>query len=207
MDGVLVHNYEYHKKAWFLYCEKLNIDIDEEKFRKVIYGRTNDEIFNLLYDKPIDKKLGQKMGLEKEELYRELYKPHVKLVDGLPFFLKEIKNAGFKIGVGSSAPLVNVDFVLDETKIQIFFDTKVSEDHVSKGKPDPEIYLKSAQLLNVQPSECLVFEDSHTGIQAAMNAGMNVVGVATTYPANEIKNTCLVINDFTEINVQKILSF
>jgi HAD superfamily hydrolase (TIGR01509 family) len=118
--------------------------------------------------------------------------------------LKELKKNNIPIAVGSSAPVENIDFVLDKLEIRNYFDIVVVAAMVQKAKPAPDIYLKSAELLNTKPENCLVFEDALAGINAALSAGMKVVGVATSLPKEKLTETDKIINNFTEITVAEI---
>jgi beta-phosphoglucomutase len=80
----------------------------------------------------------------------------------------------------------------------------IDASQVNKGKPDPEIYLKAAQLLNMPPARCIVMEDSTVGVEAGLRAGMKVVGITTTHPAEELAHTHLVIDTFAELTVDKL---
>ena len=107
--------------------------------------------------------------------------------------------------MATAAPKVNLDFLLEHIDLRNDFDVLIDDSEVEKGKPDPEIYLKAARRLDFLPELCLVFEDSLAGIQAAINAGMKVIGVTTTNPPDKMQSTNLVIKDFTEISVERIL--
>ena len=106
--------------------------------------------------------------------------------------------------MATAAPKVNLDFLLEHIDLRNDFDVLIDDSEVDKGKPDPEIYLKAAERLGFSPELCLVFEDSLAGIQAAINAGIKVIGVTTTNPPENMQNTNLVIKDFTEINMTRI---
>jgi beta-phosphoglucomutase-like phosphatase (HAD superfamily) len=112
-----------------------------------------------------------------------------------------------KTAVASAAPKVNVDFVFEKTGLRPYFDVSIDANDVTRGKPDPEIYLKTAEKLNCSSEACLVFEDSMPGIQAGRNAGMKVIGVATSHPAETLKDTEFVIKDFTEINFKTVRDY
>ena len=114
-----------------------------------------------------------------------------------------MKRNRIKTAVASAAPPVNVDFVLDKTNTREFFDIVMSAEDVIKGKPDPEIYLKTAQNLACTPRSCVVFEDSFPGLIAAKNAGMTVIALTTTYLPDELKEADYIINDFTEVDLKR----
>jgi beta-phosphoglucomutase-like phosphatase (HAD superfamily) len=126
------------------------------------------------------------LAKEKEIIYSELYRPFIKPVEGLPVFLKHATDLAIPIALATSAPLENVDFTLDSTGLKKYFGLISDASMVKNGKPDPEIYLLTAAKLGVQPSDCIVFEDSVAGIQSALSAGMRVIGVATTHKPEEL---------------------
>jgi len=107
------------------------------------------------------------------------------------------------MAIATSGIQVNIDFLFEHIPIRSYFDVIVNSAHISKGKPDPEIYIKTAELLKVSPAECLVFEDAVVGIQSAKAAGMKVVGVLTTHKAGELSGADVLINDFTELLVEE----
>ena len=119
-------------------------------------------------------------------------------------FIRSLKENHIKTAVATAAPKVNLDFLLEHIDLRNDFDVLIDDSEVDKGKPDPEIYLKAAEKLGFSPELCLVFEDSLAGIQAAINAGIKVIGVTTTNPPENMQNTNLVIKDFTEINMTRI---
>ena len=119
-------------------------------------------------------------------------------------FVRSLKENHIKTAVATAAPKVNLDFLLEHIDLRNDFDVLIDDSEVDKGKPDPEIYLKAAERLGFSPELCLVFEDSLAGIQAAINAGIKVIGVTTTNPPENMQNTSLVIKDFTEINMTRI---
>ncbi|MDR0560182.1 MAG: HAD family phosphatase [Prevotellaceae bacterium] len=198
MDGVLVNNARFHEQAFAEYFSSYGITLAPE-----MHGRGNKELMEELFpDESDERRIELYRG--KEEYYRKIYEPHIKPAEGLIDFLNELKNADVRIAVGSSAPTENIDFVLDRLNIRSFFDVTVNSDMVEKAKPAPDIYLKSAELLNINPENCIVFEDALAGIESAKAAGMKVVGVASSLPASQLSATDRVIADFTEINLDGI---
>lgn len=153
-------------------------------------GRNEDELKALLN--------------EKEAFYRETYAPFIRPINGLENFLAELKNAGVKIAMGTSATAEDISFVFDHIAIRNYFDVIINSTMVSKPKPDPQVYLKAAEQLNVPPGRCVVFEDSLAGIKSGNSAGMKVVGITTGHTAAELQPVNLVINDYAELTVEKI---
>jgi len=143
---------------------------------------------------------------EKEALYRKLYKGHVQPAAGLVRFLKALRTAGVTLAVATSAPRVNLDFVLDEAGLRPCFDALVDISAVERGKPAPDLYLKAAEELRRPPEDCVAFEDSYPGVESALAAGMRVVGVTTTHTAAELAHAHMVIGDFRGVTIESLRS-
>ena len=141
---------------------------------------------------------------EKEQLYQEIYTPFIAPINGLENLLTELKDGGVKLAMASSASWDDIDFVLSHVKVRQYFDVIIDGNRVSKGKPNPQIFLKAAADLQMRPEDCIVFEDSMAGIKAGNAAGMKVIGITTAHPADKLKPTSLTINDYTELSLQKL---
>lgn len=196
MDGVIVDNYLFHIDAWGEFCKRHGLNFESEDFTKKYFGKNNADILKALFGRVLADAEVHQLGEEKEAIYRELYQPHIKPLDGLVNFMKELKILGKKIAIASSAPQSNIDFVVNNTGIKVYIDVTVNGNMVKLGKPNPDIFLKASELLGIQPANCLVFEDSFSGIQAAINAGMQVVAVATTHKQEEHNPKLTIISDF-----------
>ncbi len=201
MDGVIVDNGRYHKLAWEKFCSRYGITFSEEKFRTRFFGRTNEEVLPDVFGRALTQNDTVELAEEKEAIYREIYRPELKAVPGFMQFLKELREHKLPVGIATSAPKKNVDLVLQGLEIEDLIDAVVDDSMVSEGKPHPEIYLKAAMLLKVKPANCVVFEDSLSGTQAAYNAGAKVVAVTTTLPAGEHKFAHHTIVDFREVSL------
>lgn len=194
MDGVLIDSNPTHKIALQRFCREHGFELSEQQLREKIYGRTNrDWLLNLFGDLP--EETVRRYAEEKEALFRELY-TDIKPLDGLLSFLKKMDEAGIPRAIATSAPRANVDFTLEHTGIGPYFQTILDDSFVSKGKPDPEIYLKSAAALGLDPGNCVVFEDSLSGVKAGKAAGCKVVGLTTTHTNEELSETDFNIDSF-----------
>ncbi|HXH29858.1 MAG TPA: HAD family phosphatase [Bacteriovoracaceae bacterium] len=198
MDGVVVDNHQFHFKAWMEFARKYNYHLTSEIYRDQFNGKTNADLFKMIFGKISQDKL-QSFTQEKEGLYQSLYGPHLKVLKGLEEFLEFIRKSGWKIALGTSAPPANVDFVLDGLKLRKYFDVVVDGTQVEKGKPDPQVYLQCCLRIGLEPKECVVFEDSLAGLESGSRAGCQIVAVATSHKAFElIPKTELILHDFTE---------
>lgn len=198
MDGVLVDNRDVHIRAFEILFEKYGVPFSREDILP-LFGMTNDAIFSRLAPQLMEKYGVEKLGREKEELYRELFAASLQPTAGLSEFLRSLKEQGYKISVGSSGNTDNVNYVLEGCGIAGYFDAVANGDMITRGKPDPEVYLLAAKLLGLLPQECVVFEDAPVGIEAARAAGMKVVAVATTFPREKHTDYDLIIDDFVGI--------
>ncbi len=165
----------YHVKAWQLYLERQGRDAAALLER--MHGKHNDELVRDAFGPELPLSIVKQMGAEKEALYRDLIRTELdrQLIPGVRDFLERVSN--WPKAVASNAEAANVSFVLDEAKLRPYFLHALDGGMVRRGKPDPEIYLLAAAKLGKDPGECIVFEDSQTGIDAALAAGMTVVAI------------------------------
>jgi len=171
-----------------------------------MYGKSNSYIFSHFLKRPVTGEELLEMEEEKEGLFRKIYTPHIEPITGIIEFIADLKINGVKLGVATSAPYANLDLILSKVAIREQLSSVMASEDVKKHKPDPEVYLTSANNLGISPAQCLVFEDSHAGISAALNAGMRVVGVLTSHTIEELPVCNLYINDYTELSYDKIKS-
>lgn len=204
MDGVIVDTNPYHKIALQKFAEKYGYRLSEEELIKKIYGRTNKEWIPNLFERTLSPDEVSRFGEEKEKLFHDLYEKDIREVSGLTHFLEQAYKLKIKMAIGTSAPRSNVDFVLKHTGIGKYFQVILDEAHVTHGKPNPEIYIHCAAALELSPSQCIVFEDSLSGVAAARTAGCPVVGISTTHTAKEL-STKVTMKDFTELTPEELM--
>jgi HAD superfamily hydrolase (TIGR01509 family) len=114
--------------------------------------------------------------------------------------IARFKAQGYKIAVVTSSPNEKMNVALRKMNLENVFDVLITADKITRGKPDPMCYLLAAEELRVPPAECVVFEDSIAGITAGKNAGMQVIGLATTLPAETLsQHVDTVISNFVEL--------
>jgi beta-phosphoglucomutase family hydrolase len=189
MDGVVVDNLPYHVDAWLLFCEKKGIPLTRETFYKELNGMNSKDTFEWFFKRQMTREEVHPLEEEKELIYREFYAPFRKPLEGLVEFLKEIRSSGIKVALATSAGQGNIDFTIDGIGLRDQFDVIVGGAEVTKGKPDPEIYLLAAQKLGVNPANCWVIEDSLQGIKSGQSAGCKVVGITTSHTKEELAHT------------------
>lgn len=204
MDGVIVDNRDAHLEAFVEFARRHNHPFTPADILP-FFGGTNKLIMGKLFGRDdFEPEEIERISREKETIYREIYDPVMQPAKGLIDLLKALKAQSVKVAVGSSAPRVNVDFVLERCGIAEYFDAIACGDEISHSKPDPEVYLLAASKLGVDPADCLVFEDAHVGIEAARKAGMWVVAVASTFPREQLKDRDLLIDHFSGLRVSDL---
>ncbi len=207
MDGVIVDNHEYHFLSWQKLAKKHDIQITEEFYRTKMNGRTFSGIIEVVFNDSVPIELAQQIAYEKERIYRELYQPHLHPTKGLLSFLESARKSNVPMVVGTSAPVENVEFTLDGLNIRHYFKGVIDDRAVTKGKPDPEVYRKCADLIGINPTDCIVFEDAISGIKAGRAAGAKVIALATSHQREEL-NADLIVDNFEQIDlnvIQKVL--
>ncbi len=203
MDGVIVDSTQIHTEAWIVYLRQHGIEIPDLEARML--GKHNDEIVHDFFaPRPLTPDEVFLHGARKEALYREMIGPILEqqLIPGIREFLRQLE--GIPLAVATNAEAANVDFVLDRANLRHHFQAVVSGHDVKLPKPAPDIYLRAAEILNIPPASCIVFEDSLTGVLAGRAAGMRVVGLLTTL--REIADTEVNVRDFRDSELNRWLS-
>jgi beta-phosphoglucomutase family hydrolase len=187
MDGTLVDNMVFHNQAWVALARKLGLSMTAEDFQTHYAGKKNEEILPMLLGRPLPHDELNLLAEEKEDHYRALYQPHVKLLAGAEAFITRLREARIPTAIATAAPQGNRELVLDGLGIRPLFTRVVGAEEVTRGKPWPDIFLAAARALDVEPSACLAFEDAILGVRSAHDAGMPVVGVTTSTPAEQLR--------------------
>jgi beta-phosphoglucomutase len=190
MDGTMINNMAYHLLAWERMAAELGSPLRGEPLMAQLYGSNRGVVERVFGEGRFSDAEVQQIGDTKEAYYRELYYPHIRLIDGLSGFLAHNQAQGIPMALGTASNMPNIDLTLDALHIRHYFSAIVSADDVKNGKPDPETYLKAAAGLGFAPADCLVFEDVPKGVQAAANAGMQTIVLTTTHQPG----------DFTQFN-------
>lgn len=201
MDGTMIDNMMVHHRAWQRILKKMGREMSLEDVRQKIHG-VNLEILERLFGDKYSHEERVKYSAEKEAEYRKIYAPDLELIVGLDVFLDQLKSQSIPMGIGSAAPPENVDFVLNTLGLWDYFKTVQHSDNVSHGKPHPEIYHKVCAAMSLDPSECVIFEDSPTGAEAVIRSGAQLVVVTTTHKADEFDHLDVLafISDFRDMS-------
>ena len=204
MDGVMVDSNPYHIRSWMEFLDTHGISYEPAELPKQILGKRNDYLFRSFFgpeksDAEIDKFIDEiEMG------FRRSFLPEAKPLPGLTRLIEECHGAGIPMAVASSGPTENVHFVVDALKLRPYFQSVLTGNEVTHPKPHPEIYLKSAERLGIEAARCVAFEDSFVGLEAANNAGMKVVAIASAFPPAELEShghADLIVGGFEELSL------
>ena len=207
-DGVVIDSSTQHERSWEMLAEEIGQPLPKNHFKQG-FGKRNALIIPeiLGWTKEVDEV--ERLGRRKEELYRELVKSDgLRALPGIRELLVELKAVEIPCVVGTSTERENLELAFHLLDLGDFFQGAVCSEDVSKGKPDPEVFLKAAVLMDLPPERCVVLEDSAHGIEAARCGKMKALGIATTREVEKLKaaGAHLVIADPTAANLGLLTS-
>jgi len=206
LDGVVVDTACYHYLAWKKIANDLGFDFSEHDNER-LKGISRMESLDILLEIgkiKVDFRTKEELAATKNSMYVSYINKMTpdEILPGVIRFLDELRNEGILIALGSASK--NAMSILDRINIAQKFDVVIDGNKVSKAKPDPEVFLKGASELGIEPQDCLVFEDAQAGIDAARNGGMHIIGVGQ--PEN-LKNADHVIPGFEKMNLDLLRSW
>ncbi|MBQ8519685.1 MAG: beta-phosphoglucomutase [Agathobacter sp.] len=180
LDGVLVFTDKLHYQAWKQMADKMGIYFDEEinnRLRGVSRMDSLEIILEKYYGEPLTLEQKENLATEKNDTYRELLKTMTRddATDEVRETLAELKCRGYKLSLGSSSK--NAKFILERVELLDMFDAISDGNNITKSKPDPEVFLKGAEYLGLNPEDCLVVEDAEAGVEAGLAGGMQVAAI------------------------------
>lgn len=196
MDGVLVDSADYHYEAWRLAMQREGRPLTQADFKRT-FGQRNDTVLRDMLDPNISDADIQRIADFKESTYRALVRDRgISPLPGVLHWLNALQNAGWKQAVASAAPRANVDTIVEVMGIAHFFDALTSAEDVTRGKPDPQVYLVAASRVGATPSRAIVIEDAPAGVEGAKRAGMKRIGVRSSHGELEAD---IVVDSLTEL--------
>lgn len=207
LNGTMIDDMDFHIRAWYDILNGLGAKISMEETKAECYGK-NDELLERTFPGRFSEAEKTKMSYAKESAYQEAFRPSLALLPGLESFLSAAADQKIAMAIGSAAIRFNIDFVLDGLSIRNFFPVIVAAEDVRLSKPDPETYLTCAEQLGVAYSDCIVFEDSPKGVEAAGRAGMQSVVLTTLHTPDEFShcdNVLFFVKDYLDPQLKNIL--
>ena len=205
VDGVLVDSYRAHFESWRRMAESLHRDFSEDLF-VTTFGRVSREIIaehwgaGCMSDEEIIR-----FDQKKEALYREIVAADFPAMDGAAELIRQLSLAGFRLSVGSSGPPENVALAVERLGAVEYFHARVTGGDVTRGKPDPQVFLTAASRLGVPPERCAVVEDAPVGVTAANRAGMASIALLSTgHTADTVQHARLIVKSLRELSPERI---
>jgi beta-phosphoglucomutase len=205
LDGVIVTTDNYHFKAWKRLADERDIYFDR-RINEYLRGVSRMESLEIIL-KRADKVYSQNEKLEMTEIKNNYYKEFINkltpkdILPGVITMLNGLKEKGIKIAIGSSSK--NAAKIIKNIQLEKYFDAIVDGNNISKGKPDPEVFMRAARAIEVLPQNCLVVEDAEAGVKAAINGGMKVLGVGYAARLNQLDMRAV---DLTTIKVDELIN-
>jgi beta-phosphoglucomutase len=187
LNGTVIDDMSFHIQSWYEILNNLGATISYEETKLQCYGK-NEELLERVFPGRFTAEEITAMIIDKETRYQENFRPFLKLIDGLDEFLEQAYESKIKMAIGSAAIPFNIDYILDGLHLHKYFPVVVSAYDVVESKPHPETFLQCAEKLNVAPEDCIVFEDSPKGVEAAARAGMKAVVITSMHTKEEFTN-------------------
>jgi beta-phosphoglucomutase len=203
LDGVIVDTAKYHFLAWKRLSDQLGINFTEEDNERLkgVSRMSSLEIILEIGKRKVDEKLKQEYATKKNNWYVEYISKMTpdEILPGCLSFINELRKADIRVAVGSASK--NTPMILDRVGILDLFDAVADGNIVKKAKPDPEVFIKAAEMIGIIPEKCVVFEDAVAGVKAALNAHMMCIGVGS---CAILKEAHFVISGLDKINLTKL---
>ena len=209
-DGVITDSEILHLRAFNRVLAQHGIEITKKDYYKEYLGLTDVDCFKLVADRnQIDLDDGgiENLVKQKNRIFEELAETEGQIVEGVREFLQMLKGNNIPMAICSGAVRAEIELILQQARLRSFFAVIVSAEQVKKGKPHPEGFLLTLQKLNsrgsdpILPDQCVVIEDSHWGLKAAMAAGMHTVAVTNSYDAEQLAMAEKIVTRLDELSI------
>ncbi|MGD9109825.1 MAG: HAD family phosphatase [Phycisphaerales bacterium] len=212
-DGVITDSETMHFNAFNESLQPYGYQISKEGYYGKYLGLTDlDLIDQLINEKLIGASTDRagELAERKKQIFNEMIENDSNIIEGVEGFLQLLKDNSIAIAIYSGALLCEIELILDKTDMRGYFETIVSADQITKGKPNPEGFLLAMERLNSKRSEaieagqCVVIEDSRWGLEAAEAAKMHPVAVTTSYSADELKPAEAIVDNLRELTLEQL---
>ncbi|MBU3738482.1 MAG: HAD family phosphatase [Rhodoferax sp.] len=201
IDGTMIDSMGHHRQSWIDFTLRHGLRIDVDDLMRRTTGRTGAECMPELFGRPFAPEEARALVDEKESMYREAFGPVFREVSGFTEFQHLGRQRGLKIGVGTAGDRHNIAFVFGHLRLPQAPHAVVGGDEGLPGKPEPAIFLEAARRMGVAPEACIVFEDAPLGIEAARRAGMQAVGLCTSFTPEQLAGPHVLhrVSDYREL--------
>jgi len=204
LDGVIIDSANEHRQAWQRLAREEGITFTDADFWAT-FGKRNDDIIATIWG-PLPPERVQELANRKESYFRELIRKTAAPLPGAMELMHGLHEAGFAQALASSTPIENIKLISDVLGLEKYLSVLVSGETVARGKPAPDIFLKAAEELGIEPIHCVVIEDAVAGVQAAHAAGMRCIAVAGNRDLPGLREAELMVKSLTEVDVERVRS-
>jgi len=202
LDGVIIDSADEHRRAWERLAREEGIKFTDEDFWAT-FGKRNDDIIAILWG-PLSPEQVQLLRDRKEIYFRDLIRQTAAPLPGSMELMRSLHEAGYLQALASSAPIENIQLISEVLGLERYLTALVSGETVPHGKPAPDIFLKAAQELHIEPSRSLVIEDAVAGVEAAHAAGMRCIAVAGNRDLPGLRKAELMVKTLLEVDVKRV---
>ena len=199
LDGTLVDTEANHYAAWRALVQEHGRDLSYEEFRPT-FGLRNDDVLTRYLGFADDAAALAALSERKEELFRaSLRRDGVRTQPGALDLIAHLRALGARQAVASSAPPANITLIVRLLGLEGAFDAVVSGEEVARGKPAPDIFLRAAARIGLEPGRAVVLEDAPAGVAAGKAAGCKVIALVAGFPTEALSSADLVVGDFADV--------
>jgi len=202
MDGVLIDSEPFHLVVNEKIFANLGINLSEDEYQSFI-GTTHKDMWSIIKEKyRLPQSVPELVDMQVSGNINYIKNEEIEAIKGVNNLLSEIACENIKIGIASSSPTEVIELVTNKLGISDYFSAIVGGEKIEKGKPAPDIFLEAAKLLNANPSDCVVIEDSENGALAAKAAGMKCIGFKNPNSGNQdLRKADLIVDKYDSLNV------
>jgi len=207
MDGVLIDSEPLHFEVDTTVLKSLNLEL-EPNYLEQFVGFTTPAMWTAIKSQfSIERSLEELISLQSKTKLAYLKKSAYGPIEGILDILEELEIYKIPIGIASSSPRIFIEAVIDKIGVSDYFSVWVSGEEVEKSKPEPDVFFKCAQVLGIEPENCLVIEDSRNGTIAAKKAGMKCIGFQNVNSGNQdLSMADLIVPNMREVNLGRMKS-
>ena len=202
LDGVIIDSAQEHLKAWQRLARETGVTFTEEQFWST-FGQRNDAIIPTVWGAHPPERV-RELADQKEAYFREFVRETAAPLPGAIELLSALHDAGYAQALASSTPMANIQLISDVLGLRRYLSVLISGETVPHGKPAPDVFLKAAEELKVEPTKCLVIEDAVAGVEAAHAGGMRCIAVAGERDLPGLRKAEMVVRDLREVTVARI---
>ncbi|MEM7697826.1 MAG: HAD family phosphatase [Verrucomicrobiota bacterium] len=207
LDGVLIDSHDQHEQAWFALASERDLPLTKQQFKES-FGMRNETCIPDVFGWTQEATEIAELGDRKEELYRQAVRSGGLVpLPGVMDLIADLLANDVPFSLGSSTSRLNIELCLEAIGLTESFGPHLTgAEDVSRGKPNPEVFLTAAKKISHDPEACIVIEDAHVGVEAALAGGMKAVAVTTTHPADSFRDSgaSLIVASLEELSAERL---